>query len=486
MKNTSAPINCIPPEVLSLIPDYWEHRHAEKDTIALTHVCHRWREVFTSRPSLWTHLDCRNADKTRVYIERSKSLPLKITLSEFYRAEYCDDALLTALPSLSRSDSLTISVFTSNTLSNLLDNLPFSALLLKEMEIILLQGNYARGVAVPSSIFPEHLSPLRKLSLSRVVTDLPWRHLSNLSVFEFDRGIYPDAEPFVMTKLLDFFESTPLLRKIVLRNFTLDSSTISPGRVVPLPNLKRFTANPFPALSTFFDHLSIPTGASLKMYFSFPESRHPIPVCLVNNFSDLHITTINLLLSASWHANMRLYGPSGKLHTSGEWGTWDGSTFFLSLCKFDLSNAQGLSVATYMPQPQFEIKDSPIFQPLLSMNNLRTLVLIETDHTPFTRALNPAENEFNTVLCPALEALVLYVERLSSLAIEDLKKMASGRAKRFSTLSSITIIGLGEAHPTKEVLSLREHVRRVEYKLEISPPSWDAVFGDNRDDEDYN
>ena len=260
-----------------------------------------------------------------------------------------------------------------------------------------LEYNFGNKFVIPSTIFPEHLSPLRKLRLSGVVTNLPWRSLSNLLVFKFDHGNFLGFQPFVVTELLDFFESTPLLRKIPLRNLTLDSSTISPGRVVSLPNLKKFTANPSPAPSTFFDHFSIPTGVWLNLDFSFPESRHPIPVCLANHFSDLHITTVNLLSSCLQDARMRLDGPSGRLHASGEWEAWDKSTFFHSLCKFDLSNAQRLSVTRYLPRSERKTEDFLIFQPLLSMNNLRTLVLIEVDHTPFTRALNPVENGSNAI-----------------------------------------------------------------------------------------
>ena len=479
MKNTFAPISRIPPEIFSLIPDYWGHWHAERDILALTHVCHGWREIFTSRPSLWTHLDCRNADKTRVYIERSKTLPLKISLSEFHNTRYCDYALSMATPSLSRSDSLTISVSSPDTLVNLLDKLPFSGIL-KEVEIRLLDSVSDDYVFIPSTIFPGHLSPLRKLTLSGVTTYLPWRNLSNLLVFEFDRGDFVDFEQFSMTGLLDFFESAPLLRKIAFRNLILDSFTISPGRVVSLPNLERFAADPFPPRSTFFDHLSIPTGASLSLDFSFPEGNHPIPVCVASGFNDLHITTINLLAPFPLKGCMRLDGPSGRLRTYGGWRGWNESAFFQSLCKFNLSNARRLSVTAYTPQPRRKIEDSPIFQPLLSMNSLRTLALIETDNMPFIHALNPAENESHAILCPALENLVLYRGRF---AVEDLEKMVSERAKRFFKLSSITIVGLGEvAYPAEVVLSLREHVSHVEYKLEVLPPKWDAVFGENKDD----
>jgi hypothetical protein len=49
--------------------------------ITLTHVCRAWREVFTSRSSLWTNLNCENKDQAHVYLERSKSLPVNLSLN---------------------------------------------------------------------------------------------------------------------------------------------------------------------------------------------------------------------------------------------------------------------------------------------------------------------------------------------------------------------------------------------------------------------
>ena len=62
LRNTLAPINRIPPEVLSLIPDYSDEDDPDQVSIALTHVCHSWREIFISRSSLWTYLDLKNVD----------------------------------------------------------------------------------------------------------------------------------------------------------------------------------------------------------------------------------------------------------------------------------------------------------------------------------------------------------------------------------------------------------------------------------------
>ncbi|KAF9645561.1 hypothetical protein BDM02DRAFT_3079455, partial [Thelephora ganbajun] len=74
--NRLAPINRLPPDILILIPNFWDKRSRGRFVIALTHVCRAWREIFTSRSSLWTDFHCMDAEKTRVYLERSKSSPI--------------------------------------------------------------------------------------------------------------------------------------------------------------------------------------------------------------------------------------------------------------------------------------------------------------------------------------------------------------------------------------------------------------------------
>jgi len=78
--NMLAPINKIPPEVLSLIPDFWNMRNRDQDIITLTHVCRAWREVSVSQTSLWTNFDCLDREKIRVCFERSKPCPINLSL----------------------------------------------------------------------------------------------------------------------------------------------------------------------------------------------------------------------------------------------------------------------------------------------------------------------------------------------------------------------------------------------------------------------
>ena len=103
IKNAFAPINRTSPDILSLIPDYWSPHNRDSDIVKLTHVCHGWRELFISRPSLWNLLDCVDVDKTRAYLKRSKSLPLKIFLKKDEKGtHYPNDALQLVDPHIRR------------------------------------------------------------------------------------------------------------------------------------------------------------------------------------------------------------------------------------------------------------------------------------------------------------------------------------------------------------------------------------------------
>ena len=374
---------------------------------------------------------------------------------------------------------------TSNALSGLLNHFPFPAPLLKELKITLNLNNRASNdPAILNAIFPDHPSPLQKLSLCNVVTDLPWRNLSNLTVFEFRPAQRTLVDSHFMRKLLDFFESVPLLKNIELFDSIPDSPTVSPGRVIPLLALENLAIRNLPAKSTFLNHLSIPRCALLDLHFSFSGFGPTIPFCFFN-FGNPDVTTINLLVYATPWTRMQLRGPGGVLRMSGNMYKWSAPLLLQSLGKFDLSKARRLSVTANPFPSDYKIEDSLVFHTLLPMNDLRILALTKVCDLPFIQALNPEENQSHTLLCPVLEDLVIYVTSQDYVHLERLKNMARNRAVRFSKLSSITIIDLseGQQHHSHAIFSLKEYVWRVECKLEASPPNWDAVFGDRGDDE---
>ncbi|KAF9780887.1 hypothetical protein BJ322DRAFT_1128724, partial [Thelephora terrestris] len=112
-KNTFALVNKVSSDVLTLIPDYWEDSDRDQNLIGLTHVCRGWREIFTTRSSLWARLDCMNVDKTRTYIERSRSLPLtvRIHLSDIGGQNPVEEAFFQVVPHIGWLKTLSVTSF---------------------------------------------------------------------------------------------------------------------------------------------------------------------------------------------------------------------------------------------------------------------------------------------------------------------------------------------------------------------------------------
>ena len=305
-RNTLVSINRMPLEVFSLIPHYWERwsdwerREADRDLVSMTQVCRRWREILTLHcSSLWTNLDFEHPDKTRVYIERSRSLPLKVTLTETGGFARCDDPFLEVVPHLNRLGSLTIKA-RAGTLSGLSNRLPSHAPILKELKVLLDdEGSYdSRFVPgdldILDTVFPEDPS-LCKLSLSGITTNLPSMNLVNLTVFEL-RNPEDMVDPTFMTQILDVLVSAPLLRRITLCVNIPTTFDHPPQRAISLPDLEKLVIESIPPDSTFLHHLSIPAGASLDVTLWCPSDADPDKaVCLRQITDDLqHITTVSV------------------------------------------------------------------------------------------------------------------------------------------------------------------------------------------------
>ena len=468
IKNSFAPMNRIPPEVLQLIPDHCEDE-MDQSLIALTHVCRGWRDIFTSRSSLWTRLDFKNIDKTCTYIKRSQSSPLEICLRP---RNVIADAFPLIAPHILRLKSLTIKTLD---LPNVLTYICFHAPLLERLDIDI---NSGRDRVLDSVLFNGNLPSLRELRLHRVITHFPWKNLANLLVFD----LRCDFHPYKITQLLDFFESAPLLHTVKLAYPVQDSSTVPPSRIVPLSHLKILTFDGPPPPSILLRHLHIPFGASLILGFPFHSEESPLLDYLPErcpNFGNLsHITCVNLLFNSGFK-HTRLSGPSGSLRVLPYQG-WGFSPSYIkdgkilrSLGRPMLSTIRRLAISKYKhPIPQIA-SECPVLQTLTFTNNLRTLTLIDCDNLPFILALDPEQNSSDLALCPNMKELVLYVYSLLLLNLELLIRMAKNRASRGTKLPLIRIISQGPMVPEEEMIRLREHVTTVGYSIDDAFPAWD-------------
>ena len=478
IRNSLASINRISPEILSCILDYHceeEREEVDRDLIALTHVCHGWREMFISRSSLWTKLDFKSNDKTRAYLQRSQPSPLEFYLNRF-RA--IDSLLDLMIPNICRLKSLTID---SYTFTRILEHFYCRVPSLEKLNV----NVCGTSVCIGGSLLGGDLSLLRELRLYGVFTDLSWKNLANLQVVDLDSSRYG------VTQILDFLESAPLLHTVLLWYPMVEAKSIAPPteRIVPLRHLKIFSIRTHSSPLILLRQLDIPVGASLISKFTYPGTSPfadylPERSLKWNNLS--HITTINLLFERARNL-VRLSGPSGSLRVLARYSHSQGYPLdtgergiLHSLGHPMLSTIQGLVVSGYQfPRPA-EASECPVLQMLSPMENLGTLTLIDSDSLPFILALHPGQNPSGPVLCPNMEKLTFYArDHRYPLDGKHLIGMAKSRASRGAKLSSVTFVSLGGCGHKKKVFELRKHVSQVEYRSDGIVPAWDNVPGVN-------
>ena len=482
VRNSFAPVNRIPPEILSFTPDYYSKGCPDQDLLVLTHVCRSWRNTFVSRSSLWTRLDFRNVGKTRTYIRRSKSSPLQIYLVDSDNTHsYGAFSLVT--PYIHRLKSMVIH---AGVLPDAIGHFCCRAPLLEELDISF-TGSHAP--VLDNALFRGDLSSLRKLSLDGVITYLPWNNLANLTTFVLK--FCPPQRDFI-TRLLNVFECAPLLHTILLEHSIPTSSNAPPRRIISLPHLRALYIIAQPAHSILLNHLCIPTGASLGLGFVFGGGESPLqdylPETLANLKNISQVTAINLRFGAT-QKYLRLSGPSGELRVLAHWEEEESVSpctmdrrILRSLSPHLFLTTQRLAVSKYNPPRPKKVEKCPVFQTLCSMASLRTLILTKCHNLPFIFALNPEKSTSKLVLCPDLENIILYIESRDDFHIGHLLSMAKQRAARGVKLSSITIVGLDELVSAKEVFGLREHVTRVNYRAGDVAPNWDYLPGDSSDE----
>ena len=474
MKNTFTPISRVSQDILSLIPDYCD---TDDELVALTHVCRGWREQLISRPSLWTSLDCTNVEKTRIYLDRSKASPLDIWLDDEEPPRFLNDAFLLTVPHLDRLKSLSL-YGSSNDLLQLTKYFGIPVPLLEELD---LRFTCAETPVIQDAIFDGNLSSLRELRLSGVIASLTWTNLSNLTTFALRQV---PSNKISVTQLLNCFEHASLLRKIQLRDAFPNSSDAPLERVVPLPHLKFLAIVAQPAHTILLNHLSIPTGASLKQEINFSDDKSPIPTYLQKPCTSLenlsHITSVNLSFNSG--VFLRLDGPSGTLYVYGNWvgvEAWGppimDQRILRSLAQFRIPTVERLTITQCKASLPKKVEKSPVYTALLLANNLSSLTLTECINLPFISTLNPKQNASRIVVCPELEELVLYIQRKDFFYINELLEMVKERASSGAKLSTIRIVSSQEFVPAKEVLKLRNHVSTVEYRLDDMEPEWDAL-----------
>ena len=423
--------------------------------------------MFISCSSLWSNLACADEDKTRVYLERSRSSPINLLLWRRFDVPPLDPFLQIIPQAIGRLKSLFVKVKPEE-LQAIAGHLSHSAPLLERLDVDgafqILSG---RRCVLPSTIFGGDLSSLRELNLDTVLTELPWRNMANLTSFTWRSNLVDD---FTIGQLLDFLETAPRLRKIYFNFATLVSGGEN-GRLISLDHLERMGVIECGPTSILFDHLVIPVGAKLKIQHSVIEDQIPRLLENLKNLSDF--TEVHICDNVRPH--LRLRGPNGRaLMDVGAIDVDTTNLFFESLARFDASKTEQLKIDSCI-FPSGDI----LHRTLLPLENLRTLILVQRgDLCLLVDTLNPNKSRSRKVVCPSLEEFIFkfYPNKVETRGV---MKMAAARASRGAKLRTVVAVGDEDELDLADVSKFRKRGLHEEWDLEIDDES------DDDSEEDY-
>jgi hypothetical protein len=460
-RNQLAPINQIPPEIFALLPDFLDTNKWDQDVIALTHVCRAWRKVFISRSSLWIDLDCLDEDKTRVYLERSKSSPINLVLVRNGGLPPRDPFFQIIPHAIGRLKTL-YAKGTPEHLQDITAQLSQPAPLLETLAIHGgCESEPHRSPVLPSTLFGGDLSSLRNLCLISVRTELPWRNMVNLTSF-----ILSDMPPGEVSagQVLGFFEAAPHLREAEFHSTTLAADAQN-KRLVSPTCLERMELIDCDSSSLLLNHLLIPAGTELTIQAeslgSLIEDHLPRSLDNLRNLSNF--TTIQLRLDR-WSPRIRFSGPNGQVSMIAAAHGIDPACLVLeSLARFDTSKTERLKIKRGDPLSS----DFP-YRAFLPMKDLRTLTLCRcVKPDTFISALYPNTSSSEAVVCPKLVELALVLRADGEVFdIKGIIGVAAARASMGAKLKSVRIVGQ-DGFVETDVLELKKHVLRVEYGPEV-------------------
>ena len=270
-RNTFAPINRVPVDILSLIP---AHLSSQNDRFRATFVCRHWRRTLLEHGTLWSQMFLKKGwGYTKTLLKRARGSLLEISIDQ-------------DVP--------------SSTIALLF---PHS----QQIGCLEFQRNYLMGIGKFSGVNPGPLPCLRTLKISWHGTDdddqpftaTPpsspfFSNAANVEEFIFDSTrfqllnhfVFPNLTTFKLRTrgvarsrvpdLFDFLKASPMLRKVeIYVSIGIMLADIPREMVVILPNVETFSLTS-----------SDENAYDVAVHISCPRARD---VSLISEVIDLHI-----------------------------------------------------------------------------------------------------------------------------------------------------------------------------------------------------
>jgi len=214
IRNCFVPVNRIPPETLALAAAFFG---TDRDLINATAVCQQWRSVLLSFPRLWCNAG-GSSSKLEAYLERSKSVPLEVTLSS-------PQLVNSIIPHTSRLAALTVCVDGPFSFNRIAEHLRDPIPTLRSLEIRT-KHRQLHTLDLPSGLHEGLFRHLKSLS-SNVMLRGPQTFPHITEIFLCTGGSLYDV--------LNTLEQLPGLVKVSAELHTRQSTETQSPNIVTLP-----------------------------------------------------------------------------------------------------------------------------------------------------------------------------------------------------------------------------------------------------------
>ncbi|KAL1947457.1 hypothetical protein VTO73DRAFT_14418 [Trametes versicolor] len=278
--NLAAPINSLPPELLGMAFSHLGIASTRKaDLVSATHVCRHWRDVALHDPALWAHVGHKHPEGVKTFLQRSKALPVDVTLVTPELPFVATAIFLTA--EIHRMRSLCVSIPPSVGLRFIFQSLKSATPQLEKLSITQ-RRSPPNALGAPQFLSSEPPTEfdgaptLRSLTLHNVPLPYLPKGPSVLTNLDLKESVIDSS------LLLDLLERSPSLVNLRISG-TFNIEGLQSQRTVALRHLETFTfeGHPLRGIGNFLLSLVLPKQTTISLsnirVFHGDEFAHIIP-----------------------------------------------------------------------------------------------------------------------------------------------------------------------------------------------------------------
>ena len=450
LRNMMAPVNKLPPEIISCVARSVLSHHAihARKIVPLTHVCRYWRDSIISTPENWTLISNQREGLAALSLERAKAAPLTVRLDVHKLVSTNDPRFSDLLLSHARFIRfLSISGFSM--IKELTQALPDFPKSMPNLQSLVLASEGQTNSAQPSDPFDFSAHTLRNLSLRYIPFYPSFLHLRTLTEFTLVDNYFN----LHLDVILSFLEESNLLESANFWIRFVEPSLRRSRRGAPVGNgLRRLLISSFDTLDcrALISSIALQRGAVLKIFYHGGNARL---ADLLSGVSTKHLPNLSSPTFMEYRSNspynIRLVGPGGSFLLEGHFLLEDA---FKEFHLFTLDSIQELHL-------EYRAASIPTeFHPF-SFPSLEVLVIdhaVSVSEVLFTLLQNPTSS--------SLKTLALLNCAINEGLMDELAQFTSDRANTtLASLRRIVIIGPIMEHPSAASIErLRERIPVVE------------------------